>query len=152
MKFSKMLLPKYTDNRHARAIKVSLNKLFGNTSALNIELAKIISSFSHSTHLVGGSFMISADLRFFIVQKLLSNHWCLGWFCPSKVSWDNHEIRYVPNFIQRGTITRKRINAPFSKYPSVNVRKKNYYLEQVWPKPYNHVGIRLFSQVVGELF
>ena len=150
MKFSKMLMPKYKDNRHARAIKVSLNKCLGNTSALNKELAKLISSFSHSTHLVGGSFMISADLKFFVVQKVLSNHWCLGWFCPSKIAWNIHEIRYVPNFMLRGTVIRKRINKPFSNYPSVSVRHKNFYLEKSLPKPFD--AVRMFSEIVGELF
>ena len=152
MKLTKMLpllMPRYKDNRHTRAIKISLNKLFGNTSALNTELAKLISSFSHSTNLVDGSYMISADLKFFVVQKLLSNHWCLGWFCPSKIAWRNHETRYVPNFMQRGTIIRKRINAPFSKYPSVNVRQKQFYLEKSWPE---NMAVRMFSDIIGELF
>ena len=144
-----LLMPRYKDNRHTRAIKISLNKLFGDTSALNTELAKLISSFSHSTNLVDGSYMISADLKFFVVQKLLSNHWCLGWFCPSKIAWRNHETRYVPNFMQRGMIIRKRINAPFSKYPSVNVRQKQFYLEKSWPE---NMAVRMFSDIIGELF
>ena len=43
----------YKDNRHARAVKVSLNKVYGNTSSLNKELSKIITDFSHCCMLSG---------------------------------------------------------------------------------------------------
>ena len=150
MKFSKLLMPKYKDNRHARAIKISLNKHFGNTSALNKQLAHLISSFSHTANISGGSYLVSADLKFFVVQKLLSNHWCLGWFCPSKLALVNHDVRYVPNLLHRGKIQRKRINHPFTKHPSVNIRKNNYFLQNYTPKPYN--SVRLFSEIIGALF
>jgi hypothetical protein len=150
MKFSKHLMPKYKDNRHARQIKISLNKHFKNTSALNKELAHLIASFSHTANISGGSYLVSADLKFFVVQKLLSNHWCLGWFCPSKLALVNHDVRYVPNLLHRGTIQRKRINHPFTKHPSVNIRKHNYFLQNHAPKPYN--SIHMFSEIIGALF
>ena len=140
----------YKDNRHARAVKVCLNKIYGNTSALNLELSKIITNFSHSCVLSGGSFLVSPNLKFFVVQKLLSNHWCLGWFCPSKLALIDHNVRYVPNLLHRGKVQRKRINQPFTKHPSVNIRKNNYFLQNYTPKPYN--SIRLFSDIIGSLF
>ena len=140
----------YHDNRHARAVKVSLNKIYGNTSALNLELSKLITSFSHSCRLTGGSFLVSPNLKFFVVQKLLSNHWCLGWFCPSKIAYIDHNIRYVPNLICRGNVVRKRINKPFSWQPSINVRKQNFFLQREKVVAYNRV--RLFSEIIGELF
>ena len=144
-------MPKYKDNRHSRAVKVSLNKIFGNTSSLNKELSNIITSFSHTSRLTGGSYLVSSDLKFFIVQKLLSNHWCLGWFAPSRVALIGSTIKYVPNFVSRGKLVRKRINRPFETYPCVSIRKQNYYLQCEKVAPMNS-SIQLFSQIIGELF
>ena len=140
----------YKDNRHARAVKVSLNKVYGNTSSLNKELSKIITDFSHCCMLSGGSFLVSPNLKFFVVQKILSNHWVLGWFCPSKIAYIDHNIRYVPNLICKGKVVRKRINKPFSWQPSINIRKQNFYLQREKVVAYNRV--RLFSEIFGELF
>ena len=151
MSFYKILMPKYSDNRHSRAVKVSLNKIFGNTSSLNLELSKIITDFSHTSRLTGGSYMVSSDLKFFVVQRLLSNHWCLGWFTDSKIAFVGRTVKYVPNFMCRGKIQRKRINFPFTQYPSVSIRKQNFYLQCEKVVPVNS-SIRLFSQIIGELF
>ena len=151
MSFYKTLMPKYKDNRHSRAVKVSLNKIFGNTSSLNKELANLITQFSHQSRLQGGSYLVSSDLKFFIVQKLLSNHWCLGWFAPSRVALVGNTIKYVPNFMSRGRLVRKRINRPFETYPCVSIRKQNYYLQCEKIAPMNS-SIQLFSQIIGELF
>ena len=141
----------YKDNRHSRAVKVSLNKIFGNSASLNKELANIITEFSHTSPLTGGSFMVSNNLKFFVVQKLLSNHWCLGWFCDSKVAFVGRTLKYVPNFMYRGKIVRKRINYPFTSFPCVSIRKQNFYLQCEKVVPVNST-IRLFSEIMGELF
>ena len=151
MSFYKILMPKYKDNRHSRAVKVSLNKIFGNTSSLNKELSNIITSFSHTSRLTGGSYLVSSDLKFFIVQKLLSNHWCLGWFTPSKIALVGRTVKYVPNFMCRGNLVRKRINRPFTQYPCVSIRKQNFYLQCDKVVPVNS-SIQLFSEIIGELF
>ena len=143
------LLPKYQDNRHRRAVKVSLNKMYGNTSALNKELAKLITSFSHCCRLTGGSYLVSPNLKFFVVQKLLSNHWCLGWFCPSKIAIMTDNIRYIPNLMCRGRIVRKRINKPFSWQPSINIRKQNFYLQRERVVAYN--SMRMFSDIINTI-
>ena len=140
----------YIDDRHARAVKVSLNQIYGNTSAFNKELSKLITSFSHSCVLSGGSFLVSSNLKFFVVQKLLSNHWCLGWFVPSKIAYIDHNIRYIPNLMFKGRVIRKRINNPFSWQPSVNVRKQKFHLQRERVVAFNRV--RLFSEIIGEMF
>ena len=66
----------YKDNRHSRAVKVSLNKIFGNSASLNKELANVITEFSHTSPLTGGSFMVSNNLKFFVVQKRKCNSSC----------------------------------------------------------------------------
>ena len=142
-------MPRYRDNRHTRAITVSLNKYFCNTSALHKHLANIISEFSHTIHLTGGSYLVSADLKFFVVQTLLSNHWCVGWFCPSRIALVSGTVTYIPNFFHRGQLIRKRINNPFGRYPCINVRKKRYYLQSSVPKPFS--PITLFAQMYGQL-
>ena len=151
MRFNKTLFTAYKDNRHSRAVKVSLNNIFGNTSSLNRELAKIITDYSHTSRLTGGSYMVSGNLKFFIVQKLLSNHWCLGWFCNSRVAVVGRVVKYVPNFLSRGKIERKRINNPFSRYPNVSIRKKNYYLQCEKVAPVDS-SIRLFSEILNGIF
>lgn len=134
-------IKKYNDNRHTRAVKVSLNKIFGNNSVLNKELSKIITSFSHSCIISGGSFLVSSNLKFFIVQKLLSNHWCIGWFCPSRIDFSNNHIMYVPNLLWRGKMVRKRVNNPFSWRPSINIRKQIFYLQLENLEAYNRVPL-----------
>ena len=141
----------YKDNRHSRAVKVSLNKIFGERCSVFKELAKLITDFSHTSRLTGGSFMVSKNLKFFVVQKLLSNHWCLGWFCDSKMALVGRTIKYVPNFMCRGKIVRKRINFPFTTFPCVSIRKQNFYLQCEKVAPINST-IRLFSEIIGELF
>ena len=118
----------YHDNRHARAVKVSLNKIYENTSVLNLELSKLITSFSHCCHLTGGSFLVSPNLKFFVVQKLLSNHWCIGWFCPSKITIVDRNIRYVPNLLCRGKVVRKRINLQTFQLPTKHQYSKTKLL------------------------
>ena len=151
MSYFKLLMPKYFDNRHRRAVKVCLNKIFRNSSSLNSEISKIITGYSHTSKLTNGSYLVSSDLRFFVVQKLLSNHWCLGWFTDYKIAFFGGTVKYVPNLMRLGKIQRKRINFPFSKYPSVSIRKKNFYLQCEKVVPVNP-SIRLFSQILGELF
>ena len=144
-------MPKYKDDRHSRAVKVSLNKMFGNTSSLNKQLAKIITSFSHTSRLTGGCYMVSNELKFFIVQKLLSNHWVLGWFAPSRIAYIGRTVKYVPNLMRRGNLVRKRINKPFATYPSVSIRNQVFYLQCNKVVPINS-SIQLFSEIIGQLF
>ena len=142
---NKVLMPKYTDNRHTRAIKVALNRFFENKAALNKELAQIISSFSHGCALRDGAQLVSQDLHFFVVKKLLSNHWLCGWFCPSRIALVDANIRYLPNLFLKSRLIRKRINNPFTNAPSVNVRKKGYYMQSITPEGY--LPIALFAEL-----
>ena len=150
--FSK-IVPNYIDNRHARAVKVSLNKIFGNKSTLNKELSIIITNYSHRSILAEGSFLVSSNLKFFVVQRLLSNHWCIGWFCPSRIATIGTITRYVPNLLCRGKIVRKRINSPFSRYPNINIRNLHFHLQSKNVVTYNisNNNFRLFHDIIAQI-
>ncbi len=130
-----MRCKKIHDKRYERVIKQVLNKRFNNKLALNKSLAKMIASFSHSTVLEKGDYMICRSLEFFVVNKILSNHWVQGFFCPSELQFHGSLFYYLPKFWNRSTYMKKKIFAPFSHKPFVKVRKKTFYLQRKLHEP-----------------
>ena len=124
-----------TGCRYMRAIKQSINKLLQNRSSLNYSLAEIICKFSHQTKLKVGSEMIAMRQGeplnmfyttdgFFVVEQILSHHWCLGYFCPPMLDL-NYGI--LPNRNRRGPSERKRIFNSFM-LPMIKRRGRMYLL------------------------
>ena len=110
---------------YARAIKQSLNKTLGNKASVNFHLADLIAGFSHQSTIKKGT-QFRADSGFFIVQEMLSQNWCLGFFCQPKMELAHHRI--VPNFQRRTKITRKRLFDPF-ELASIRCRNRSFHLE-----------------------
>ena len=121
--------------RYVRAIKQSINKLLQNRSSLHVSLAEMICNFSHQTNLKSGSEMIAiregapmvmwyTTDGFFVVEEILSHHWCKGYFCPPMLDL-NHGI--LADHKRRGPSERKRI---FNTYvvPVVKKRGRMYLL------------------------
>ena len=123
------------DKRYQRVIKQCLNKRFQNKSALNKSIAKLISDYSHSTILEKGNHLVCRNLEFFIVKRILSNHWVLGYFCPSEIQYNGTVFFYLPRFWSRSADMKKRIFDPFSSRPFVKVRKKSFYLQSKRHEP-----------------
>ena len=124
-----------TGCRYVRAIKQSINKLLQNQSSWNVSLAQIISGYSHHTNLKVSSEMIAireggplsvfyTPEGFFVVEQILSMHWCIGYFCPPKL-----DINYgiVPDHRRRAASERKRIFNTFT-IPMIRRRKTMYLI------------------------
>ena len=142
----KKSIVKYKDNRYERTIKVAINKAFDNISSENRCIAKMVAEFSHQTRVEPGSFLVSKRLQYFVVHKVLSNHWVTGWFCPSKLVWVEGHVRYIPDLENSGKIFRKRLNNPFDRRPFVNIRERKFFLETPkvkWaiPTHYNYIAV-----------
>ena len=112
---------------YSRAIKQSLNKALQNKSAVNFHLADLIASFSHTSLVKKGS-QFRSDNGFFVVQEMLSQNWCLGFFCQPKMELtvENHSI--VPNLRRRTKTIRKRLFDPFEQ-ASVRCRHRSFHLQ-----------------------
>ena len=110
---------------YSRVIKQSLNKTLNNKSAVNFHLADLICSFSH-TSLVKKGAQFRNDCGFFIVQEMLSQNWCRGFFCQPRMELAQHRI--VPNLRRRTKTTRKRLFDPFED-TSIRCRHRSFHLE-----------------------
>lgn len=123
---------------YARAIKQSLNKRFC-VSALHSDLSKLIAEFSHQSFVHSGSYMtwsreesggvLPHRHHFFIVQEMISPHWCTGFFCPPRIEFGSSvaEVYYHPDIRRRSRIQKKKIFNPFSN-ALVRVRNRRFRL------------------------
>ena len=117
--------------RYKRAIRQSLNKRLGR-SALNRQLSNLICAYSHSAPVRPGSYL-SRDTGFFVVRRVLSPHWCEGFFCPAMVEYATsiHGLPFmvrVPNASRRSDTEKKRIFNPFTT-PCIRKRSQIFTLE-----------------------
>ena len=118
------------DNRYLRAVKQALNKRFENKSVVNRHLAEIITDYSHKTVLKKGNFLLCRNLQFFVIKKILSNHWIQGFFCPSELQLNDGLFYYIPKFWHRSHDRKKKVFSPFSSRPFVKVRQKSFFLQR----------------------
>ena len=118
------------DNRYKRAVKQALNKRFMNKSVVNLHLAQIITDFSHQTVLKKGNFLLCGNLQFFVINKILSNHWIRGFFCSSELQFNNGLFHYIPKFWHRSHERKKKVFSPFSARPFVKVRHRSFFLHR----------------------
>ncbi len=140
------MIKEILDNRYQRLIKQALNRRFGNKSAVNKHLAKIISDFSHSSILQKGNFLLCRNLEFFVIRKILSNHWIQGYFCASEMQFNNGLFYYIPKFWNRSADKKKKVFKPFSRKPFVKVRQKNFYLQN----KAKYESLQDFSRILSE--
>ena len=117
------------DKRYKRAVKQSCNKIFMNKSAQNVAIAGIISEFSHKSRITHGSYMLSKDITFFIVSKVLSQHWVVGAFAPCALDFREGYFYYLPNLKRMRRAQKKKVFEPFSETPYVKRRCQKFYLE-----------------------
>ena len=136
----------YKDNRYYRAIKESLNKSLHDKSCVNKSLAMLISEYSHKTILTPGSHLITSSLTYFVVTKLLSNHWAIGFYCPNQLQFYNGIFYYIPNIWRKSILKRKKIFEPFSPNPFIKQRTAKFFLQQNKYEP-----LSAFSTILSEL-
>ena len=142
-----MKLEQKTSDRYTRVVKQQLNRIYGSKSAMHQDIAMIITEFSHKTILRPGQYMLCRNLHFFIVKRILSNHWVTGFFCPSQLHMENGIFYYLPNIWQRSLTKRKKIFTPFGKTPHVKIRKHSFYLQRK-----NHEQMSTLRTLLGELY
>ena len=140
------------DKRYRRAVKQSCNKLFDNKSAQNVFLADVISQFSHKSMITPGSFLVSRDISFFIVNKVLSQHWILGQFTPCVLDYRNGYFYYLPDLKRLRREQKKKVFEPFSAMPYVKQRSQKYFLEQKSSKHESLPTIRGFRYVSHNVY
>ena len=129
------MIKSIADDRYVRVVKQVLNKRFNNFSALNVQLATIITEYSHKSVLTPGVFLLCRTLDFFVIRKVLSHHWVQGFFCPSELRLDNGLFFYMPKFWNRTKEHKKKIWNPFSTSPFIKVRSKSFYLQHKTYEP-----------------
>ena len=136
----------YRDNRYYRAIKEAINKRFDNKSSENKSIAKVIADYSHKTILTSGCYLITKSLNYFIVTKLLSNHWVMGYYCPSQLQFSSGIFYYIPNIFRKSGPKRKKIFEPFGTNPFVKLRDAKFFLQNN-----KHEPLSAFSTILSEL-
>ena len=114
---------------YTRAIKQSLNNLFQTKSSVHFNIAKLIADFSHKSVVVRGSYMLNSGYEFFIVNEMLSPHWCKGFFCPPRQEFAEQLIMYHPDIRRRTQLFRKRIFDPFNN-ASIRNRARRFFLDR----------------------
>ena len=120
-----------TSCRYKRAIKQAINKLLKSRSAVHFPIADIIGEFSHKTVVTPGTYLLTELCYFFVVQQIMSPHWCIGFFCPPRVELTDLASLgrfFAPDIGRRGHSCRKRIFEPFAK-PHIRRRKLIFKLE-----------------------
>jgi hypothetical protein len=124
-----------TGCQYVRAIKQSINKQFQTTSSIHKDLANLICSYSHQTLLKPGLFLYSTGSRYFVVKKIVSKHFCLGYFVPSFL-----RRLYLQAWTTQGPLKRKRIFHPFTA-PEIHLRKNVYIMPRKGYEPLSYSQI-----------
>ena len=118
---------KYQSRRYEKAIREAINALLGNRSSVNRMISNTIAEYSHKTLVEDGSRLMNSKLEYFVVEKLLSNHYVQGFFCPYLLAlllfW------YEPNPRLKRQSQIKQVMDPFEQ-PHVKVRNNLFYLVQ----------------------
>ena len=118
-------------NRYVKAVKIALNKRFNNKSTENVDIASVITSFSHKSYLGHGDVLISKDLIFFIITKIFSEHFVQGYFTPAEYEFTLDGIVYYHPKYRKWpyyAYKKKRIFKPFSDKPFIKIRQRKFYL------------------------
>jgi len=123
-----------TGCRYVRAVRQSINKILQSKSSVHQHLAVLITGYSHKSRVHPGSYLMDDRYVFFVVKKMLSPHWCMGFFCPPRtnvyMTINGSGIRYyTPDMGRRSRIRKKRIFSPFRTVPEIRMRRNHFHLE-----------------------
>ena len=120
---------KYQSRRYEKAIREAINALLGNRSSVNRMISNTIAEYSHKTLVEDGSRLMNSKLEYFVVEKLLSNHYVQGFFCPYRLVSNGLLFWYEPNHRLKRQSQIKQGMDPFEQ-PHVKVRNNLFYLVQ----------------------
>jgi len=119
-------------NRYVKAVKIAMNKRFGNKSSENVDIARVITSFSHKSWIATGDVLLSKDLIFFMITKAFSEHFVQGYYTPAEYEFQLENIVYYrPKKVcwPQCRTRKKRIFDPFGEKPYVKLRQRKFYLK-----------------------
>ena len=127
-------------DRYLLAIKRALNKRFKTRNSVNLDIAKLITSYSHRTRFQRGStFHLNGCMfsKYFIVYDVLSAHYVRGAYV--KPFWYKIGVRWHMFPENRERIQTKKIFNPFTT-PVIKQRAKKHYrlLRNEQNSVYNH--------------
>ena len=143
-----------TDKRAQLQLKIWINKHLGNKDAINTELARIITEFSHGTLVKPSTlFWNSYPNLFWCIKEVLSPFWCTVYQMHSRIGYGGYytsqefnRLYYEPNWDSPFGPFRKRIHDPFSNNPYLKDRSYKYYLRKI--SHYNANAIGLLNQQI----
>ena len=129
-------MPLVCDKRATQQVKIYINKLLKNKHSLHKDIAKIITSFSHSSVIHRGSmFEKKRPPEYFIVGNVYSPFWVFAVHLPSIIQWSPvpyvintifGHLAYVPDWNRSSGFRRKKIFSPFDR-PYIKKRNTKYY-------------------------
>ena len=131
-------MPLVCDKRATQQVKIYVNKLFKNKNSGNKEIAKLITSYSHSTVIMMGSmFEKSRTPEYYVVSKVFSPFWVRAVYLPSTVLWTPNphplvfhtaigHLSFTPDWNRASGFSKKRIFSPFDR-PYIKKRNKRFY-------------------------
>ena len=119
------------DVRATNTIKICINKILKNKDSVNLDIAKTISLFSHSTVIKYGSVFQTRSSNFFIVNNVKSPFWVeIVWIPPVIFhigTWGRYI--YTPHWAQASRFHNKKVFDPFG-HPFLKKRGKKYYFKK----------------------
>jgi hypothetical protein len=127
------------DKRCTQQVTIYVNKLFKNKNSVHKVVAKLITSFSHTTVLdIGSMFEKMGTPEYYVISKVLSPYWVQAVHLPSTVYWTpNHHplvfhtsighLSFIPDWDKASGFCKKKIFSPFDK-PYIKKRNKRFFL------------------------
>ena len=118
------------DCRATNSIKICVNKIFGNKNSVNLDIAKTICSFSHSSIVRYGSVFQSYAYNFFIVNLVKSPFWVEITHLPpvSIALTDFGRFVMIPQWAKASSFHKKKVFDPFGR-PYLKKRGRKYWLK-----------------------
>ena len=118
------------DLRATKAIKVCMNKLFGSKNACHLDIAAMITDFSHRSNLKREDRFESSNNNFFVITKVLSPYFVSVLHIPPvrymfTPTW---QYMYCPNYKKMRSGIIKRVFDPFGE-PYLKHRGKMFPLQ-----------------------
>ena len=122
--------PKFVSQRYLKSIKETINKMLGGRDTIHKHIAEIIRDYSHKPLLTHGTYLMSRKMQYFVIEKVLSAHFCKGFYCPSHLNREHDFFWYEPYTQHRTDSFVKKIVAPFSNHPHIKDRTPRFFLLQ----------------------
>ena len=135
------------DKRATQQLKIYINKIFENKNAVHLNIAGLITSYSHSTIVhVGSMFEKTRNPEYFVVSRVYSPFWVRAVFLPSRVEWIPYihpfalnnmgHLQFVPDWTKAAGFCKKKVFSPFHK-PYIKKRNKRFYFKEPFFLTYN---------------